>query len=92
MATNMARSKQLPNKDKVTNDKNDLMYKQGQLENAETTYARLKVELEQRQNDLDKIKTLEGRIDKEMQQVTEKVAQMEDEMSNKFTRTDDLKV
>jgi hypothetical protein len=36
------------------------------VENAETTYARLKVELEQRQNDLDKIKTLEGRIEKEM--------------------------
>jgi hypothetical protein len=62
------------------------------VENAETTYARLKVELEQRQNDLDKIKTLEGRIEKEMQQVTEKIGQMEDEMSNKFTRTDDLKV
>jgi len=27
----------------------------------------LKVELEQRQNDLEKIKTLEGRIEKEMQ-------------------------
>ena len=37
------------------------------MENAENTYARLKVELEQRQNDLDKIKSLEGRIDNEMQ-------------------------
>ena len=27
-----------------------------------------------------------------MQQVTEKIVQMEDEMENKFTRTDDLKV
>lgn len=27
-----------------------------------------------------------------MQQVTEKIAEMEDEMANKFTRTDDLKV
>jgi predicted nucleic acid-binding Zn-ribbon protein len=62
------------------------------VENAETTYARLKVELEQRQNDLEKIKTLEGRIEKEMQQVTEKIGQMEDEMANKFTRTDELKV
>ena len=50
------------------------------------------MELEQRQNDLEKIKTLEGRIEKEMQQVTEKIGQMEDEMANKFTRTDDLKV
>ena len=41
---------------------------------------------------MEKIKTLEGRIDKEMQQVTEKITQMEDEMSNKFTKTDELKV
>jgi hypothetical protein len=41
---------------------------------------------------LEKIKTLEGRIEKEMQQVTEKINQMEDEMTNKFTKTDDLKV
>ncbi len=68
-----------------------MAFKQGVLENAETTFARLKVELEQRQNDLDKIKTLEGRIDKEMQQVTEKIVQMDDEMANKFTKTDDLK-
>ena len=27
-----------------------------------------------------------------MQQVTEKIAEMEDEMNNKFTKTDDLKV
>ena len=37
------------------------------MDNAEDTFARLKVELEQRENDLEKIKTLEGRIDKEMQ-------------------------
>jgi hypothetical protein len=35
---------------------------------------------------------LEGRIEKEMQQVTEKITQMDDEMSNKFTKTDELKV
>lgn len=50
------------------------------------------MELDQRENDLEKIKTLEGRIEKEMQQVTEKIAQMEEEMAGKFTRTDDLKV
>ena len=40
---------------------------------------------------MEKIKTLEGRIGKELQQVTEKLGQMQDEMDNKFTRTDDLK-
>ena len=55
--------------DRMAHDKTE-------VDNAETTYARLKVELEQRQSDLDKIKTLEGRIGKELQQVTEKLAQM----------------
>ena len=69
----MQREKNLPTAHDVNNYKDDLAFKKGQLDNAENTYARLKVELEQRQNDLDKIKTLEGRIDKEMQQVTEKI-------------------
>jgi len=46
--------------------KGDLDFKKNLLDNAENTVARIKVELEQRQNDLDKIKTLEGRIEKEM--------------------------
>jgi hypothetical protein len=58
----------------VNEKKSDLDFKKGVLENSETTFARLKVELEQRQTDLEKIKTLEGRIDKEMQQVTDKIA------------------
>lgn len=88
----MIRQNNLPTAAQYKDKKDELAFKQGQVENAETTYARLKVELEQRQNDLEKIKTLEGRIEKEMQQVTEKIGQMEDEMANKFTRTDDLKV
>jgi hypothetical protein len=67
MAKNMQRQGKLPSATDVNNLKSDLDYKKGLLDNAENTYARLKVELEQRQNDLDKIKTLEGRIDKEMQ-------------------------
>mmetsp|Transcript_984 Transcript_984/g.991 ORF Transcript_984/g.991 Transcript_984/m.991 type:complete len:227 (+) Transcript_984:1061-1741(+) len=92
MSANMARENKLPSAAQVQDQRSDLQFKQGQLENAETTFARLKVELEQRQGDLEKIKTLEVRIDKEMQQVTEKIELMDDEMNNKFTRTDDLKV
>jgi len=42
-------------------------------------------------NDLEKVKNLEGRIHKEMAQATEKISTMEDDMNNKFTKTDDLK-
>ena len=73
MQKTMIRQNNLPTAAQFKDKKEELAFKQGQVENAETTYARLKVELEQRQNDLEKIKTLEGRIEKEMQQVTEKI-------------------
>lgn len=41
--------------------------------------------------DLDKVKSLEFRISKEMQQAKDKIAQMTDDINNKFTKTDDLK-
>lgn len=92
MQQNMIRQNNLPSASKAQDLKGDLKFKGNELDNAESTYARLKVEVEQRQNDLDKIKTLEGRIEKEMQQVSEKITTMDDEMNNKFTKTDDLKV
>lgn len=66
MQKNMVRQNKLPSAAEFQDKKGELAFKQEQLENAENTYARLKVELEQRQNDLEKIKTLEGRIEKEM--------------------------
>jgi len=33
---------------------------------------------------------LEGRIDKEMEQYSQQIEKMEDEMANKFTKTDQL--
>ena len=71
--------------------KNDLKFKQGQLEDSSTTAARLRVQQEQIRGDLEKVKNLEGRIHKEMEQANEKIASMEDDINNKFTRTDDLK-
>ena len=66
MQQNMIRQNKLPSASQAKEYKDDLKFKENQLDNAEVTYARLKVEVEQRQNDLDKIKTLEGRIEKEM--------------------------
>ena len=71
--------------------KNDLKFKQGQLENSESTAARLRVQKETVNNDLEKVKNLEGRIHKEMAQANEKIASMQDDMENKFTKTDELK-
>jgi len=71
--------------------KNDLKFKQGQLEDTETTAARLRVQQDSIKNDLEKVKNLEGRIQKEMLQAEEKIAQMDDDITNKFTKTDELK-
>jgi len=71
--------------------KGGLGFKEKELDNAETTFARLKAELEKMKQDLEKINTLETRIDKEMTQVKEKIDQMDDDMENKFTKVDELK-
>jgi hypothetical protein len=47
--------------------KNDLRFKQGQMEDSQTTAARLRVQQEQIKNDLEKVKNLESRIAKEME-------------------------
>lgn len=91
MQKDMARQNKLPTSQQVDEMKSDLKFKQGQLENSESTAARLKVQQETINNDLEKVKNLEGRIHKEMAQATEKISSMEDDMQNKFTKTDDLK-
>ena len=49
------------------------------------------MELETRQNDLEKIKNLEVKIEKENQVMNEKIEKMEDEMANKFPNVSKLK-
>ena len=70
--------------------RNDLKFKQRQLNDAEMTAAKLQIEVEARTADLDKIKNLEVRIDKEMETVAEGINNMEDAMANKFAKIDDL--
>jgi len=68
----------------------DLQFKKKQLDDAEMTAAKLQIEVEARTADLDKIKNLEVRIDKEMETVAEGINNMEDAMQNKFAKIDDL--
>lgn len=71
--------------------KNDLRFKQGQMEDSQTTAARLRVQQEQIKNDLEKVKNLESRIAKEMEQAQDKIVSMEDDIDNKFNKTHELK-
>lgn len=70
--------------------KADLNFKQRQMNDAGDTAARLQVEVEQKKQELEKIKSLEGKIEKEMQQVAEGIEKMTDEMNNKFSRTSEV--
>ena len=91
MQNTMARQNKLPTQQMVEEMKNDLKFKQGQLEDSETTAARLRVQKEQIKADLDKVKSLEERIVNELKSAEQKITSMEDDMKNKFTKTDDLK-
>jgi len=71
--------------------KDDLKFKQDQMEDAETTAARLKIQKEQIQNDLEKVKSLETRIKDEIKNAMEKCDNMQSDMDHKFTKTDNLK-
>jgi hypothetical protein len=46
--------------------------------------------VEARTADLDKIRNLETRIDKEMETVADGINKMEDDMQNKFAKVDEL--
>lgn len=64
----------MPTSAQVDEMKKDLAYKQGLLEGSATTVAQLKSQKEYINKDLEKVKSLEFRIDKEMQQAKEKIA------------------
>lgn len=90
MNKNISRTTKLPNQSTVENMKQDLNFKQRQLNDAESTAAQLQVEVESRTQDLEKIKNLEGRMDKEMESYQQNVDKMRDEMTNKFTKIGEL--
>lgn len=73
MQKNMARQNKLPTSVQVDDMKKDLQFKQGQLDNSASTAAQLKVQKEYINKDLEKVKSLEFRISKEMQQAKDKI-------------------
>ncbi len=74
----------MPSRGEVKDKKEAVDYNKNLVENAEDTLARLRNELETRQHDLEKIKNLEVKIEKENTQMNDKLEKMEDEMQNKF--------
>lgn len=73
MQKTMQRQNKLPTQQEVSEMRSDLKFKQGQLNDSETTAARLSVSKEQAQNDLFKVKQLDTRISNEKRQAHAKI-------------------
>ena len=67
MQKTMARQNKLPTQSQVAEMREDLKFKQGQLDDSETTAARLRVQKEQAQIDLRKVKDLDASIKNQME-------------------------
>lgn len=84
MSSQISRQSHMPSKADVKDKKDSVAYNEGLNETAEETIVRIRMELETRQNDLEKIKSLEVKIEKENGSMNEKLENMEDEMTNTF--------
>ena len=84
MSAQYKQSTSLPSRSDVKEDKDMLKFQEKEGENSENTAARIRVELETRQHDFEKIQNLEQKIEKENKTMNEKLEKMEDEMKNVF--------
>lgn len=64
----------------------ELEFKNKQLQNSESTHTRLDAELMKRQGELDKIESLDVKINQELEQIEAKMKRYEDEIATKFDR------
>merc|ERR1711879_330145 len=69
----------------------ELDFKNKELQNSESTQARLEGELAKRQGELDKIVNLDVKITDELHQVETRMKQYEEEIENKFDRVEELR-
>ena len=79
----------LPSKQRYNEMKDELKYKSEQVNNATETSVRLQEELEARQQELEKIDTLEDKMAKEIQTLQSKMTTMKEEVV-KFKQLDKL--
>ena len=71
--------------------KKNLKFKYGLFQSSETTAARLIMQNEQIQMDLEKLIPLQGKIDNKMQQAQSKMKKMQNDMKLKLTKKYSLK-
>lgn len=87
----MGRETKLPSFDVAKNLEGDLKFKEGQLQNAVVTLARLNKEKEMRNQDFEKIMLLDQKVISELDQLKEKIGTMKEDLNTKFNSNDQLK-
>lgn len=80
MSKDLARQGNLPSQEKVNVMKDDLTFKERQLEASKTTQERLEAELTKRQRELEKIDNLDKKIELELGSLQKKMVSMKDQM------------
>ena len=86
MSKDLSRQGNLPSQEKVNTMKDDLTFKERQLEASKTTQERLEAELTKRQRELEKIDNLDKKIELELGSLQKKMVSMKDQMENVFVR------
>jgi len=91
IASQMGRETKLPSFNEAKNMEGDLKFKEGQLQNAVVTLARLNKEKEMRNQDFEKIMLLDQKVISELDQLKEKISGMKEDLASKFNSNDTLK-
>lgn len=90
ISTGLKRENNMPSEGRVNEMREDLSFKERQLESSQSTKARLEQELTKRNSELDKINTLDDKISVELTSLNEKIESMLGEMGT-FAEIDDLR-
>eukprot|EP00947_MAST-08B_sp_MAST-8B-sp1_P001371 g1371.t1 len=80
MSKNAEREYSMPDRDTVNDMREDLTFKERQMESSKSTQARLEAELAKRNQELEKINTLDSKINVELTSLNSKMEQMRRDM------------
>jgi intraflagellar transport protein 74 len=87
----ISREKNMPAQAAVREMEDELDFKGKQLQNSEVTAVRLRTEQDRRLGELDKINSLDNKINSELKQLGAKQDQFKNDMSNKYDHVDKAK-
>lgn len=92
MSKNVVKMKIVPSQEDTKTEQADIDHKKKILEQDALTYERLQNEVEERQHQLERMKTVEESIEKNIKIYKDKIEQMQNELDTKYANVDDLAV